>query len=335
MPCGAERARADRVGDQQLLLLWSQGAEGGCCPRSALEEGRVVVLLVRQLGLCPLRDDFGMADEGLGINVPGDLGLRGEVHDGVGFDADARNPQLLAFDGRRAGATKRVEHQALSREREALDVVPDEMGWIGQDEPVPVVNRQVLEMRLVAVTQLWRGCRLSHRVKVPCCTPDALRAVDRVAPPGEVLDEFLEFLPISDHGLELTTANSICLLQVENWLPGELGSRHEAREVLEVGDTLLVVFDGELGRGVTLLEDVAMEVVRNPASPLSRAGGHPVHSCQVLLHDIADGLELVHGEVLLGSVTEMILADGAPVTTPLAKGRADIREPLQAEEIGR
>jgi hypothetical protein len=60
---------------------------------------------------------------------------------GVGFEANARNAELFAFDERRTGATERIKHLALAREAEALDVVPDEMWWIGQDEAVPIMHR--------------------------------------------------------------------------------------------------------------------------------------------------------------------------------------------------
>src|SRR5205814_339295 len=69
-------------------------------------------------------------------------GLRraGQPGHGVGFDAHARDTELLAFDERRTGATKGVEDNVIGSDPEAIKVLPDEVRWVGEHEAVPVVH---------------------------------------------------------------------------------------------------------------------------------------------------------------------------------------------------
>ena len=64
----------------------------------------------------------------------------------MGIAPDARNASQLRLDQRRSRATKRIEEQIRLIEIEPLYELPNEMGWIGQHEPIPVMNRPVFSL---------------------------------------------------------------------------------------------------------------------------------------------------------------------------------------------
>jgi len=64
----------------------------------------------------------------------------------MGIAPDARNASQLRLDQRRSRATKRIEGRIRPIEIEPLNELPNEMGWIGQYEPIPVMNRPVFSL---------------------------------------------------------------------------------------------------------------------------------------------------------------------------------------------
>ena len=64
----------------------------------------------------------------------------------MGIAPDARDALQLRLDQRRSRATKRIEEQIRLIEIEPLYELPNEMGWIGQHEPIPVMNRPVFSL---------------------------------------------------------------------------------------------------------------------------------------------------------------------------------------------
>src|SRR5437764_180020 len=120
--------------------------------------GRVLATLARfirdalrvQLGQGELCYSVGVCAQALWVRLPIDLHAGGEFGHWVGLDAYTGYAVLFGFDQRCACPAERIENAARAlQEPELLQVPVDQMGWVRQDEAIPVVDGAVLGVESV------------------------------------------------------------------------------------------------------------------------------------------------------------------------------------------
>ena len=102
-----------------------------------------------------------------------------------------------------------------------------------------------------------------------------------------------EFFAKACDGLELRSADSIRLFQVEHGLGRLLSNGDETRMMLDEGKTLVVRFDAQSLLWLVFTEYVMVEIIRYLRRPMLVSGRDSIGARQMLLNDVAYGMELM------------------------------------------
>lgn len=108
-------------------------------------------------------------------------------------------------------------------------------------------------------------------------------------PLGERAYKPRKFFVALGYALDLTSADSIRNLEVENWLARDLSERNEAGEVLDGRDAIRIRIEVLSGPGeAVLIKNVFVENLGDPLRPACVSGDRPIDSRKMLLHDVSN-----------------------------------------------
>ena len=152
-----QRGRTDGVLQQKLEAIRLQGADrgwAGTVPGQQGQIGPVVHSIVDPRRIRAPRYRVGVLGQPSRIDRPVDLDRAREVGHGVPLQSHARDATLLSLDEGSPGSAEWTEDSVGSADAETLQIVPNQMRRVGEDEAVPIVDRTVVGTHPVGIDRL-------------------------------------------------------------------------------------------------------------------------------------------------------------------------------------